>query len=173
MGSSPLPFRSELVSHRSPQDETYERRMNLVKQTWRSVEFGLGHKATQAFYDRLFANHLDTRRLFAGVGMEGQSRKLYDLLRLAVRSLDDLDAIIPTVQEMGRRHARSYGVVRDHYGDVTQAFIEILHQYICSQLGHMAHSRYLVDVADAWAWCLNLIGNIMADAADEAGITTG
>mmetsp|Transcript_16438 Transcript_16438/g.33164 ORF Transcript_16438/g.33164 Transcript_16438/m.33164 type:complete len:174 (-) Transcript_16438:212-733(-) len=170
VSSDPLPFRSELVSHLSPQDEICERRKNLIKQTWRSVEFGLGQKATEVFYDRLFTNYPDTQPLFAHVSMQGQSQKLYGVLRLAVRSLNDLDAIIPTVQELGRRHSRSYGVMRDHYGAVTQTFIEILHEYILTQWGTMAHTRYLVDVADAWAWYLNLIGGIMADAADEAGL---
>lgn len=166
--TEPLPFHAELVSHQSPADETRERRKTLIQQTWRSVEFGLGQKATETFYDRLFTNYPAVKSLFEHTSMEGQSQKLYGVLRLAVRSLDDLDSVIPTVQELGRRHARSYGVKREYYGAVTRTFIEIVHEYIASQWGTMAGTRYMVDVADAWAWCLNLIGDIMADAADEA-----
>ena len=163
-----LPFFSELLSNQPPEDETLERRKTLIKQTWRSIEFGLGEGATKAFYNRLFTKFPSVEPLFANTSLEVQSLKLYQTLRLAVRSLDDLDSILPTVQELGRRHAQSYGVVPEYYAAVTQVFIEILHEYICSHFTNMACSRYIVDVADAWAWCLNLIGSVMIDAAPAA-----
>ena len=110
--------------------------------------------------------------LFANTSIEIQSRKLYGVVRLAVRSLDDLDGLLPTIKELGRRHGQAYGVIPEYYGAVTQTFIEILHEYICSQWTNMECSRYIVDVADAWAWCLNLIGGIMADAAEKSAKET-
>jgi hemoglobin-like flavoprotein len=150
-----------------------ERRKTLVKQSWRAVEFGLGGEATVAFYELLFARFPSVKPLFAGTTTEVQAEKLYAVLRVAIRSLDDLDALVPVLQEMGVRHAISYGVVREHYGAVTQVFIELLHQFIGSQWSESmrmsgATCRYMVEVADAWTWVLNLIGGVMADAADAA-----
>ena len=166
--SNSLPFKEELLPSQPPDAEILARRKALVKQTWLSMEFGLGEEATVCFYDRLFAKFPNVEPLFANTSLQVQSHKLYLTLRLAVRSLDDLDAIIPTLQELGRRHAQSYGVVPEYYGAVTQTFIEVLHEYICSKWTNMACSRYMVDVADAWTWCLNLVGGVMADAAEKA-----
>ena len=174
--SDPLPFRSELVSALPPQDETLARRKTLIRQTWRSVEFGLGETVSRSFYDRLFERFPDVKPMFDATSMEVQAQKLYTTLRLAVRSLDDLETLRPALQYLGRRHAQSYGVVRAHYGAVTQVFLEILHEYISSHWTNnasmiMIHSRYMVDVADAWSWALNLLGGIMADAAEAAETT--
>jgi hemoglobin-like flavoprotein len=165
--SSPLP---------SPYDETLERRKKLVKQSWRAVEFGLGGAATQAFYERLFTRFPSVQPMFAGTTMDVQAAKLYAVLRVAIRSLDDLDSLVPVLQNMGVRHATAYGVQRAHYGAVTQVFIEILYEFIGNQWSENmsmsgATGRYMVEVADAWTWVLNLLGGVMADAADTADIS--
>ena len=163
-----LVFSPKVLSDPLAEDEILARRKLLIKQTWRSVEFGLGEKATRSFYERLFSNFPEVQPMFENVSMKEQAHKLYSVLRLAVRSLDDLEAILPTVQELGRRHAQSYGVARQHYEAVTDTFVDVLHEYICSQCSNMGCSTYMVDVADAWSWCLNFIGGIMADAAEKA-----
>jgi hemoglobin-like flavoprotein len=156
-----------------PYDETLERRKKLVKQSWRAVEFGLGGAATQAFYERLFTRFPSVQPLFAGTTMDVQAEKLYAVLQVAIRSLDDLDSLVPVLQDMGVRHATAYGVQRAHYGAVTQVFIEILYEFIGNQWSENmsmsgATGRYMVEVADAWTWVLNLVGGVMADAADTA-----
>ena len=65
------------------------------------------------FYARLFDLTPDARPMFAHVDMDVQRRMLIDVLATAVRSLDDLPALVPTLQALGRRHT-GYGVEARH-----------------------------------------------------------
>ena len=145
------------------------RRKELVQQTWRAVELGLDVQATRQFYVRLFEKYPEIKPLFGNVDMELQAKKLYEVIKVAVRFLDNMDQLVPTLKDLGVRHARCYSVKREHYDAVTDTFIRVLNEFIFSQWNRgIEGSIWLLDVADAWAWVLTFIGNTMADAADEA-----
>lgn len=147
-----------------------ERRKTLIKKTWRMVETSLQSDATLLFYERLFSNYPEVKPMFASVDMEMQAKKLYDVLRVAVRFLDNVEELVPTLQDMGARHALSYGVKRGHYTAVTQTFIAMMNDIIEEKLQVSPESLLLwkMDVAAAWAWVLTLLGNTMADAGEVA-----
>lgn len=162
----PVHIHPQPLSMDSLPADTIDRRKTLVRQTWRSVEFGLGDKAIRSMYTRLFQICPEVEHLYNGVSMEILCKKVFDMIRLAVRSLDDFDSVVPALIDLGRRHHKSYGTLRRHYRAVTQAFQEVLQEYICSQWTNIVCTQYVFDVADAWGWCLNGIGDIMADGGE-------
>src|SRR5271168_548730 len=68
------------------------------------------------FYDRLFVLDSTLKPLFTG-DMTEQGRKLMATAGTAVANLGKLDAIVPSAQDLGRRHA-TYGVQPAHYNGV-------------------------------------------------------
>ena len=81
----------------------------------------IADQAGQMFYGRLFEIDPSVRPLFKGDIAE-QSKKLMQMLAVAVNSLDNLDAIVPAVQALGARHA-GYGVKDGDYDTVAQALL--------------------------------------------------
>ena len=82
--------------------------------------------AADLFYGRLFELDPSLRPLFKG-DMKKQGRKLMAMLKTAVRGLDNLDKLVPAVQDLGRRHA-TYGVKPAHYDTVGAALLWTLEQ---------------------------------------------
>eukprot|EP00980_Cylindrotheca_fusiformis_P012420 scaffold3046_cov105-Cylindrotheca_fusiformis.AAC.19 len=158
---------TELSSHDVAQIETdnFERRKATIQKSWRAVQFGLDVKATQIFYDRLFDQYPEVRPMFQN-DMKVQYRKLYSAVSLAVKSLDNVDALLPVLKDLGRKHAK-YGVLRPHYAAVCDCFLYTMNSYIFSQMPQGCAIQYALEVSDSWEWVLTFIGNIMADAADE------
>jgi len=152
-------------------EDLAERRKRLIQQTWKLVEDGLDVDATRRFYKRLFEKYPDVEEVFGGVDMEMQSQKLYEVLRVAIRFLDNIDGLMPTLREMGVRHARAYNVKRSQYNAVTEVFIETLNEYLGEALRPVFKESTAIvqlDVAAAWGWVLTLIGTTMADAGEAA-----
>src|SRR5882762_3043726 len=100
----------------------------------------IADQAGMLFYDRLFTLDPSLRPLFKG-DIETQSKKLMQMITVAVNSLDRLEDIVPAVQALGARHA-SYGVVDAHYATVAEALLWTLAQ----GLG----PAYTPEIAEAW-----------------------
>ena len=79
----------------------------LVKETWRKVA-PMADTAARMFYDRLFEIDATTRLLFKTTNLAEQRRKLIQALTVVVRGLDHLEALVPALSDLGRRHAQ-YG----------------------------------------------------------------
>lgn len=145
--------------------EVFERRKSTIQHSWRAVQFGLDVRATEIFYERLFDQYPQVRPMFKD-DMNIQYHKLYSAVTLAVRSLDNLDALLPVLQDLGRKHAQ-YGVLRPHYDAVVDCFLYTLNTYIYSQMPSGCAIQYALEIDDSWEWVLTFIGKVMADAADE------
>jgi hemoglobin-like flavoprotein len=83
----------------------------LVRESFAKVA-PIAPAAAAIFYDRLFALDPALRPLFKG-DMAEQGRKLMSMIGTAVADLGQLDAIVPAVRDLGRRHA-GYGVQPSH-----------------------------------------------------------
>ena len=88
--------------------------IRTIKETWQLV-LPLGDTAAALFYERLFAIDPSARPLFPPERLPGQRRKLMHVLDTTVRGLDQLDELVPVVEDLGRRHA-GFGVTEGHYG---------------------------------------------------------
>jgi hemoglobin-like flavoprotein len=125
-----------------------------VRETWARV-IPIREQAAALFYERLFERHPETRTYFHG-DMLAQGRKLMQMLDTAVGALDRLDALSPTLRELGRRH-RDYGVTDADYDKVGEALVWALKQ----GLGE----AFTSEVEGAWVETYVLIADIMKAGA--------
>jgi nitric oxide dioxygenase len=98
----------------------------LVKETWRKI-MPMADAAARLFYDRLFELDATTRPLFKTTDLAEQRRKLIQALTTVVQGLDQLEALVPTIADLGRRHAQ-FGVRHAHYDAVGAALLWTLEQ---------------------------------------------
>ena len=132
----------------------------LVQSTWQQV-VPIADTAAQLFYNRLFEIDPGTRALFRSADMVRQRQMLMQVIGTAVASLDALDRLIPTVEELGRRHAR-YGVQDAHYDSVGAALLWTLEQ----GLG----AAWSPQVAAAWTEVYGVLAGVMRRAQREAAV---
>ena len=115
--------------------------------------------AAELFYNKLFELDPALKPLFKG-NMKEQGTKLMATLKLAVKGLDDLDKLVPVVQDLGRRH-KGYGVAPAHYATVAEALLWTLGQGLAE--------AFTPEVEEAWTAVYTVLAETMiAAAADEA-----
>ena len=129
----------------------------LVQGTWKKV-LPISDTAAELFYGRLFSLDPSLKPLFKG-DMKKQGRLLMTMLGTAVNGLGRLDAIVPAVQDLGRRHVK-YGVKAQHYDTVGTALIWTLQQ----GLGDV----FTPDVRDSWLAAYTALSSTMKGAAAQA-----
>lgn len=88
--------------------------------------------------------------------MTEQKKKLMTMLTAAVKGLSNPDALVPVLQDLGRRHV-GYRVTDDHYVAVGAALLWTLSR----GLGE----RFDAPTEDAWAETYTLVATVMKDAA--------
>jgi hemoglobin-like flavoprotein len=130
----------------------------LVRETWGQVA-PIADTAARLFYDRLFELDPDLRSLFAGVDMPSQRTKLVQALATVVAGIDRLDDLLPTIQDLGHRHA-GYGVTDAHYATVAAALLWTLERGLGAAWNDAA--------AGAWTKAYTLIAGVMRSAAVAA-----
>jgi hemoglobin-like flavoprotein len=113
--------------------------------------------AAELFYGRLFELDPSLQPLFRG-DIKEQGAKLMMMIAPAVKGLDRLEAIVPAVQALGRRHA-GYGVTERHYDTVAVALLWTLEKGLGAAFTH--------DVRAAWTACYGLLAGVMKQAARE------
>lgn len=135
--------------------------ISLVQESWEKVK-PISEQAAELFYGRLFELDASLKPLFKG-DMKEQGKKLMATLNLAVTSLTKLDAILPAVQDLGRRHVQ-YGVPDESYQTVGAALLWTLDK----GLGE----AFTDDVKEAWTITYVTLSTVMLDAAHEAEAQT-
>jgi NAD(P)H-flavin reductase/hemoglobin-like flavoprotein len=116
-----------------------------------------GDQAPLWFYSHLFLSHPQTRELFP-VSMAHQRDRLFAALGEVVARVDDLDALVPILQQLGRDH-RKFGTVAAHYPAVGASLLATLEHFDDEWDDHLAKS---------WTAAYELIAQVMIDAADSA-----
>lgn len=101
------------------------RQTMLIRDSFEQVKLA-PQAIVMLFYGRLFDLDPSLRQLFK-VDMKLQSKKLADTLGAVVDTAGKLDALIPTLRQLGRAHA-TYGVLPEHYDTVRQALLWALGQ---------------------------------------------
>lgn len=127
---------------------------SLVKSSWQSV-VPIADTAAELFYAKLFELDPSVKPLFKG-NMQEQGAKLMKMINTAVNGLDRLEAIVPALQDLGRRHV-GYGIRDEHYDTVGSALIWTLEQ----GLGE----AFTPKVKDAWVTVYGILAGTMKDAA--------
>jgi NAD(P)H-flavin reductase len=115
-----------------------------------------GDEAPLWFYAHLFLSHPETRQLFP-VSMAHQRDRLFAALGEVVARVDDLDALVPILQDLGRDH-RKFGTVAEHYPAVGASLLATLQHF---------DDDWNDALAADWAAAYELVASVMIKAADE------
>jgi hemoglobin-like flavoprotein len=134
-----------------------EKQIETVQMTWDALMPAAEHAAA-LFYDRLFQLDPMLRPLFPD-DLAEQRRKLTMMIDVTVRSLDEVDNLLPTVQALGRRHAE-YGVTDEDYATVGSALLWTLRRCL--------GEAFTIEAAQAWTDVYQLLARTMKAAAKEA-----
>lgn len=128
-----------------------------LKKSWNAVA-EYGDQVPLFFYSTLFLSHPYTREMFP-VSMASQRDKLVGALGQVVSRVDDLAAVVPTLEQLGRDH-RKFGVVREHYPAVGEALL--------ATLEHFSGPEWTFELANDWAEAYRIVSDVMIQAAEAA-----
>jgi len=131
--------------------------IKLVQESFREV-VSIKEAAAALFYEKLFAIDGSLKTLFRETDMKKQGAKLMAALGFVVHGLSRAETILPTVQDLARRHV-GYGVEEHHYGTVGQALIETLE----AGLG----DAFTQEAREAWTAAYGLLAGVMIATARE------
>ena len=129
----------------------------LVQNTFKEI-VPIADIAAKLFYSKLFELDPSLKVLFKG-DMDDQGRKLMKVIATVVKGLDNLEAIMPVVEQLGRRHI-GYGVTDDDYDKVRAALIWTLQQGL--------DSAFTLEVKAAWIVVYTKLANTMKNASAQA-----
>jgi NAD(P)H-flavin reductase/hemoglobin-like flavoprotein len=116
-----------------------------------------GDEAPLWFYSHLFLSHPETRALFP-VSMAHQRDRLFAALGDVVHYVDDLDRLVPMLQQLGRDH-RKFGTVAAHYPAVGASLLATLEHF---------DDEWDDDLAKSWTEAYGLVADVMVAAAENA-----
>jgi methyl-accepting chemotaxis protein len=128
--------------------------ITLVRRSWARV-VPIAPQAAALFYQNLFAADPALRPLFKS-DMTEQGHKLTQMLGAAVSKLDDLEALVPVLQSLAKRHI-GYGVQEQHYTTVGAALLKTLEQGLGDD--------FTPPVREAWAAVYGLVADVMIQAS--------
>lgn len=135
---------------RPHEDMMNEQTISLIKESFKKVQ-GSADAVAEAFYSRLFTIDPDLKPLFKG-DIREQGRKLMAALTVAVNNLSNPGAIVPALQEMGKRH-RAYGVKDKDYDTVAAALLWTLEQGL--------REDFTPECKQAWTEAYTLVATVM------------
>jgi NAD(P)H-flavin reductase/hemoglobin-like flavoprotein len=116
-----------------------------------------GDEAPLYFYSHLFLSHPETREMFP-VSMAHQRDRLFAALGDVVARVDDLDALVPILQQLGRDH-RKFGTLAAHYPAVGASLLATLEHF---------DDEWSPELAKSWSEAYDVVATVMIEAADEA-----
>jgi NAD(P)H-flavin reductase/hemoglobin-like flavoprotein len=127
-----------------------------LKGSWASVA-AAGDDVPLYFYSHLFLSHPEVRAMFP-IQMSGQRDKLVAALGAVVSNVDEIDNVVPLLEQLGRDHRR-FSVVTEHYSAVGASLLATLKKFL--------GSSWTPDLADTWAQAYGLVAKVMVAAAEQ------
>ncbi len=121
-----------------------------------------GDRVTLYFYSTLFLSYPDTREMFP-TSMAGQRDRLFAALGRVVSDVDNLDALVPYLRQLGRDH-RMFAVLADHYPAVGEALLATLAKFLGDE--------WTDDLAAEWTAAYGVVSDVMMRAAADAEATS-
>jgi hemoglobin-like flavoprotein len=129
--------------------------ISLVQNSFQKV-VPIADKAAEIFYAKLFELDPTLKPLFKG-NLDDQGKKLMSMIAAAVNGLNNLAAIVPAVQDLGKRH-KNYKVPKESYNTVGAALIDTL------EVG--LGDEFTPDVKHAWVKVYGILSTAMIEASD-------
>lgn len=133
-----------------------ETQKNLVQESWEMVK-PIADTAAELFYGKLFELDPKLKPMFANSDMKEQGKKLMTMIGAAVKGLDNLGELVPTVQALGKRHV-GYGVKASHYDTVGAALLDTLEKGLGDQ--------FTSDTKEAWTITYATLAGVMIEASE-------
>lgn len=130
------------------------KKIKLVQDSFAKV-VPIAEAAADIFYTKLFELDPSLKPMFKG-DIKEQGKKLMAMLAAAVNELSNVPALIPVVQDLGKRHV-GYGVTDQMYGTVASALLDTL----AAGLG----PEFTKEVKEAWIEVYTVLSTTMKDAA--------
>jgi len=118
----------------------------------------IAEKAAELFYNHLWETDPSTKELFKTTDMREQGRKLMQTLATAVGALYNLDAIVPVVEQLGKRHI-AYGVRKEHYDTVGASLLWTLEQGLGPD--------FTPEVKQAWTKVYGILASIATNSYES------
>ncbi|MDH6576285.1 globin domain-containing protein [Kitasatospora sp. MAP5-34] len=129
----------------------------LIKSSFAVVE-PHGPEVAARFYRHLFEHNPGVRSLFAE-HLDGQQDRLWAALGALVTRLEDTDALLALLRDLGRRHA-GYGTLPAHFPAVGASLI--------ATLRHFAGAAWTPATEDSWQAVYGTVAATMTQALTEA-----
>lgn len=132
--------------------------VELVQTSFEAVK-PIAATAADIFYTKLFELDPNLKPLFPAADedkMKEQGNKLMTMLSAAVAGLSNIEALIPVLQDLGKRHV-AYRVEKSHYDTVGAALLGTLE----AGLGE----AFTKDVKQAWTDVYGVMASVMIEAA--------
>ena len=132
--------------------------IELVQTSFEAVK-PIAATAAEIFYSKLFELDPKLKPLFPAADddkMKEQGNKLMTMLSAAVAGLSNIEALIPVLQDLGKRHV-AYRVEKSHYDTVGAALIGTL----AIGLG----DDFTPEVKQAWVDVYGVMSSVMIEAA--------
>ena len=127
-----------------------------LKGSWAKVA-AAGDNVPLYFSSHLFLSHPEVRSMFP-IQMSGQRDKLVAALGAVVSIVDELDKVMPLLEQLGRDHRR-FAVITEHYTAVGASLLATLKKFL---------GRYWTpDLADTWAQAYGLVAKMMVAASEQ------
>jgi len=134
-----------------------KKEITLIKKSWTLVEKIDPIIIGDIFYSKLFFTNPELRKMFPP-DMEGQYKKLVDMLDTIVARLEKLDELKGDIVAMARRH-EGYGVKPEHYNLVGKALLYTLQK----GLGKV----WTDEIRSAWINCYSILSGTMITVAKK------
>ncbi|GMM86509.1 globin family protein [Pseudoalteromonas sp. MTN2-4] len=127
-----------------------ERQKKLVQRSFVQIE-PHAEAAAELFYQTLFQYDPSLKQLFKS-DIKSQGQKLMMTLRVAVRGLDDINALVPVLHQLAERHV-GYGVQAKDFTPVGNALLYTLKM----GLG----DAWTPELRQAWVDTFRMIATVM------------
>ena len=133
------------------------KQMRLVRESFESLR-EYEASVLLLFYGRLFEIAPETRVLFK-IDIHEQAKKLMEMLRMAVESLDHFEELFPALADLGRKHV-THGVQAYQYDKLRSALLWAMGQALGLEFDRETRA--------AWDQLIATISAVMLDAAAQS-----
>lgn len=113
--------------------------------------------AAQLFYKRFFELAPEVKPLFKSE-LKTQGIKLFQVISFTVCSLDNMDELLPLLQDLGRQHIK-YGAQAHHYDYVREALLWTMEKVL--------KGDFTPEIQQAWTDVYRVMSEAMIEAAHQ------
>lgn len=134
-----------------------KKEIGLINKSWYLLEKIDPIVIGDIFYSKLFLENPDLRKMFPQ-DMEGQYKKLVDMLDTIIARLENLDELKGDIVSMAKRH-NDYGVKPQHYNLVGKALLYTLQKGLGKE--------WTDEVRSAWINCYSILSGTMITVTNK------